>query len=267
MNKSKDKKNPAITTFIVFILLSSNAHGDDIFSDTRIISGLSLGYSTFSFPEKIDQDISFPTANLTLAATYNRWQISLIDGVTLNDADVSEEEDIGKASRKDFDFTLGYSLTSNWAVFGGYKSGKTKMEFTSRESLDEGAPITQGESYSQEGPYAGIGYSFHFEKAGSLNISIAYAQLNAINNFKANTDEEEEEEEEIEFDDLTGQIRGKLKGFGYGLTWTMPLSSQLLFQTKFKVNEYKQDIDFDGMQFKNINESFTSLNVGLAYVF
>jgi len=263
-----DLKKPITATIFSVILLCSNAHADDILSDTKIISGLSLGNSTFSFPEKIDQDISFSTANLSLAAIYNKWQISLIDGVTLNDANVSEEEDIGKASRKDFDFTLGYSLTSNWALFGGYKSGKTKLDFTSRESLDEGTPFTQEESYSQEGPYVGIGYSFHFEKAGSLSLSLAYAQLNATNNFKANTDEEEEEEEEeIEFDDLTGKIRGKLKGFGYSLTWTMPLSSRLLFQTKFKVNEYKQDINFDGMQFENINESFTSLNVGLAYVF
>jgi len=253
-----------ITTIFGFTMACSNAYANDIFSNSRIISGLSLGYSTFSFPEKLDQDISFPSANITLAATYKKWQLSLVNGITLNDANVSEEEDIGKASRDDIDFTLGYSLTSNWAAFGGYKSGKTKMEFTSRESLDEDAPITLGESYAQQGPYAGIGYSFHFEKAGSLTISMAYAQLNATNNFKANTDEEEEE---IEFDDLTGKIKGELRGFSYSLAWTMPLSSQLLFQTKLKINDYKQDINYDGMQFNNINESNTSLQVGLAYVF
>lgn len=255
------------STIFSFILLSSFVYADNTLSEARFITGLSLGYSTFAFPEKMDHDISFPSANVTVAATANKWQLSLVHAVTLDDAVVAEEEDIGKASRNDTDLTLGHSLTRNWAIFGGYKSGKTNMQFTSRESLDEGTPETHFERYSEKGPYAGVSYSHYFEKAGSLNISIAYANLNATNRFKANTDEEEEDEDEIEFDDLTGQIKGKLKGFSYSLAWTMPLSSKLLFQTKFKVNQYKQDIDFNGLQFNNIEESFTSLHVGLAYVF
>lgn len=254
--------------FLVFILLSSKANAGDLLSETRFISGLSLGYSTFSFPEKIDQDISFSSAIFTLAAAHNNWQASFVSGITLDDANVSEEEDIGLASRQDFDLTLGYSLTPNWAIFGGYKSGKTEMEFTSRESLDEGTPITQQESYLQKGPYVGVSYSFHFEKAGSLNISLAYADLNATNNFKANTDvEEEEEDDDIEFDDLTGQVKGDMRGFSFSVAWTMPLSSRLLFQSKFKINDYKQDLKVDGVEFNDINESFTYLHVGLAYVF
>jgi rubrerythrin len=65
----------------------------------------------------------------------------------------------------------------------------------------------------------------------------------------------------------TGEVDGKTKGFSYALSWTMPLSGQLLFQTKFKINDYKQDIDFEGQRFKNIDETYTSLHVGLAYVF
>jgi len=40
-----------------------------------------------------------------------------------------------------------------------------------------------------------------------------------------------------------------------------------LFQTKFKINDYQQDIKFEGNNYKNIDETYTSLMVGLAYVF
>jgi hypothetical protein len=47
----------------------------------------------------------------------------------------------------------------------------------------------------------------------------------------------------------------------------MPLSSNLLFQTRFKINDYQQDIVVDGERFEDIDETFTTLHVGLAYVF
>lgn len=96
---------------------------------------------------------------------------------------------------------------------------------------------------------------------------MAYASLDATNNFTANTDEEEEEGELTEFDDLIGRVMGETKGFSYGLSWTMPLSSNLLFQTRFKINDYQQDIIVEGQRFKDIDETFATLHVGLAYVF
>jgi hypothetical protein len=38
----------------------------------------------------------------------DNWQLSLNASRTLTDAEIAEEEDIGKASRKDLDLTLGY---------------------------------------------------------------------------------------------------------------------------------------------------------------
>lgn len=241
------------------------------FSDIRVVTGLSLGYSDFSFPEKIDHDISFPSANIPIALTMNNWQLSLNASTSLSDADIAEEEDIGQASRRDMDMTLGYRVTKKWSLFAGFKYGKTDMTFIPRDLDEEDAGQDTferiDESYMQKGPFIGASYSWQFEKAGNLSVSLAYASLNATNNFAANTDEEEEEEELVEFDDLTGQIKGDTKGFSYGLSWTMPLSSNLLFQTRFKINDYQQDIIVDGERFENIDETFTTLHVGLAYVF
>ena len=245
-------------------------------SNIRIVTGLSLGYSDFSFAEKLDHDISFPSANVPIALTIDNWQLSINASSTLTDADIAEEEDIGKASRKDLDLTLGYRMTKNWALFVGFKYGKTEMTFIPRDIDEEENEDPEqntidaestNESYSQKGPFIGVSYSWQFEKAGSLSVSLAYASLDATNNFSANTDEEEEEDELTEFDDLTGQVKGDTNGFSYGVSWTMPLSSNLLFQARFKINDYQQDIVVEGERFEGIDETFTTLHVGLAYVF
>ena len=260
------------------LLVSQSCFAEGTFDNMRVVTGLSLGYSDFSFPEKLDHDISFPSANIPIAVTMGSWQLSINASTTLADADIAEEEDIGEASRKDYDLTLGYRVGKNWSVFTGYKYGKTDMRFIPRD-LDEveeddeeeeglATPEFSDESYSQKGPFIGASYSWQFEKAGRVSFSVAYADLNATNNFSANTDDDDEEEEEpIEFDDLTGKVKGDTKGFSYGLSWTMPLSTNLLFQTRFKVNDYQQDIIVDGAHFDDIDETFTTLHVGLAYVF
>ena len=98
-----------ISAMSCLLLLSSSqivlANGKA--SNIRVVTGLSLGYSDFSFPEKLDHNISFPSANIPIALTMGNWQLSLNASSTLTDADIAEEEDIGTASRKDLDFTLG----------------------------------------------------------------------------------------------------------------------------------------------------------------
>ena len=247
--------------------LTTQAQDDSFMDDVRLVVGASVGYTDYDFPAKLDHDLGFPTGGLALAATRNRWQLALNGAWSLQDADVSEEEDIGDASREDIDLTLGYQINTNWSAFVGYKTGETKIDYQSREDEDEGIDNILSESYEQDGPYVGGAYTWRFEDAGSLTISLAYAFLNATNTFRANTDDDDEIGEDPEFDDLTGRVTGDTNGFSYGLTWTMPLSGNLLFQTRFKMNDYQQDITFEGNRFDNIDETYYSLMVGLAYVF
>jgi hypothetical protein len=258
-------------TIILCALLSPQlALANSTLDDLRIVTGVSLGYSNFSFPEKLDQEISFPSVNVPIVLALNNWQFSANLQTTLNEAKISEEEDVGRASRDDLDLTLGYRLSSNWTVFGGYKYGNTDIQFTPRDAddEDEDEPLAStNESYKQKGPFVGVSYNWQFERAGNLSFTLAYAQLDAINDFTANTDDEEEDDEPIEFDDMTGRVTGDTQGFSYGLSWSMPVSTNLIFQTRFKINDYQQDIVFDNVKFNGIDERFTSLHVGLAYVF
>ncbi len=247
------------------LAISAVSHADSFMEDVRIVAGVSGGYTNYDFPAKLDHDLGFPSGGLTLAATRNRWQLALNGSWSLTDADVSEEEDVGDASRQDIDLTLGYQFNSNWSAFVGYKSGETKIDYVSREEEDEGIIDPLRESYEQDGPYVGGAYSWNFEKAGRLTVSLAYAFLDATDEFRANTDDDEEEDPE--FDDLSGRVTGDTNGFSYGVTWTMPLSGNLLFQTRLKYNDYQQDITFEGNNYDNIDESFLSLLVGVAYVF
>ncbi len=96
-------------------------------------------------------------------------------------------------------------------------------------------------------------------------MTLAYTFLDVTDNFSSNTDEIEEEL--TEFDDFTGQVKRDTKGFSYGVSWTMPLSNNLLFQTRFKITDYQQDIVVDCERFEDIDETFTTLHVGSAYVF
>lgn len=257
-------RNSILYSAMLLALICSNSAIAQ--SKVNWIGGLSLGYSQFEFEEKLDHQVSFPMANLMLAATYDQWQFSVNGGFSLADADVSEEEEFGDASRSDIDYTIGRKLSDSWSVFMGYKTGETKVTFVDREADDEGSREETNERYKSDGPYFGVSHSWKFEKAGSLNLSIAYAFLNADNDFAANVDDDEEMDD-IEFDDVGGRTKGDLEGLSYALTWTMPISAQLLFQSKFKVNDYKMDIDVDGQSFENINQDFSSLQVGLAYVF
>ena len=263
---------PSLLSFVVLMCVSVSAQAQDdsqaepFMEDVRFIVGASAGYTNYDFPAKLDHDLGFPSGGLTLAATRNRWQLALNGSFSLSDADVSEEEDVGQASRQDIDLTLGYQFNQNWSAFVGYKTGETKIDYISREDEDEGIFDTLQESYEQDGPYVGAAYSWQFENAGRLTVSLAYAFLNATNEFRANTDDDEDEEDP-EFDDLTGRVTGDTNGFSYGVSWTMPLSGNLLFQTRFKMNDYQQDITFEGNEFNNIDETFVSLLVGVAYVF
>ncbi len=250
-------------------ILAGPSLADDPERELRFVAGAAAGYTVLSFPAKLDQDLGFISGNLLAGATYGKWQLSLNGTFSLQDADISEEEDVGEASREDIDLTLGYQLNRNWSLFGGYKRGETEMDFIAREADDEGVFNRVNESYEQEGPYLGATFSWDFETAGRLSFTLAYAELDATNNFGANTDDDDDEdgEEEPEFDDLTGRVKGDTTGFSYGITWTMPLSASLLFQARLKVNDYQQDIRYEGVNYKDIDETLSSLHLGLAYVF
>ena len=235
--------------------------------DLHYIGGLSLGYSSFDFPAKLDHKLTFPVYQLHGGIAYKKYYAVVNLADSFADADVSEEEDIGEAGRYDRDISLGYQWTPSWGIFAGYKTGKTTIDYISREDQDAGgaAPVRQ-ESYRHEGPFVGVSYARKFERAGRLTLSLAYADLDATNRFVRDADDGGEDEKP-EFDDLTGSVEGDSTGLSFGARWSIPVAGNLLYYLSYRINDYQQDLTIDGNRYDNIDETITYLNTGLFFVF
>ncbi|MCK5336247.1 MAG: hypothetical protein KAQ67_08790 [Gammaproteobacteria bacterium] len=234
-------------------------------------AGFEMGYGTFSFPEKLDHKLVFPVANLTAGLAYKRFSYILNISGSMTDADVSEEEQFGNASRKDYDFTIGYQINKTISVFAGLKEGKTSVTLINRDPLI----LTGGgdEFYKQSGPYIGANVNWATEGAGKLAFTVSYAALNSDSLFLEDGDGPDVGEP-LEFDDAFGRVKGSTNGYSYSLNWTMPIKGSLIFRTRLRINQYKQDIPYTdtkygygNVEFKNINESSTMLLVGITSIF
>lgn len=236
--------------------------------DLHFLGGLSLGYSTFDFPAKLDHKLTFPVYQLNGAVAYKKFYAAVNLADALSDAEVSEEEDVGKATRYDYDLSLGYQITPNWGAFVGYKKGATEIDFQARDSDDAGIQSSRAESYSQQGLFAGVSYAHKFSKAGKLSFSAAYADLDATNKFSQDIEsDDDDDDDELEFDDLSGTVKGKSKGFSYGVRWSIPVAGKLLYYASYKINDYQQDLTFEGSQYKDIDETISYFNMGFVYVY
>ena len=251
---------------IISFIPVSNALADKPV-DLHFIGGMSLGYSRFDFPSKLDQELTFPVYQINAAVAYKKFYVVVNLADSIEDQDVSEEEDVGDASRYDRDISLGYQMTPNWGVFAGYKIGKTEIDYSTREDVDAGGPVpSREESYKQEGPFVGISFAKKFERAGKFTLSLAYADLNATNKFTRDV-EDDDEDEAPEFDDLTGTVRGDSTGLSYGIRWSIPVSGNLLYYASYKVNDYKQDLTVDGQKYDDIDEKISYFTTGIVYIY
>lgn len=244
---------------------SGQALADFKWRHVFFVPAISSGYSTFSFPKKLDQKITFVNTEFSLTTLYQKLLVSgSISGSMLNET-ISEEDDIGKAKRRDLDLLAAYQINSQFSVFSGFKYGRTNIAFETRK-----LKIKSNDLYRQIGPYLGGNYTYKFEKGGKLSLSLAYSYLDALNILHANLDEDDScdfdtNPKECELDDFSGQIEGKTKGYSLGISWNMALTPRLIYQTKLKTNLYTQNLTHKGNT-QNANESFTIFLIGLAYI-
>jgi len=242
-------------------------------------AGYEMGYGTYAFGEKLDHKIVFPVASLTAGLAYQRFSYVLNLSGSLSDADISEEEQVGRGARRDIDLTVGYQLSKKISLFIGYKDGVSKIDFNARDP----AAIygTGNERYEQQGLFAGVNVNWAYKNAGKLSLSVAYARFDASNHFLQDELYDPAPPlpaiaDEFEFDDVGGDSQGATTGFSYTFSYTLPIKGSLLFRTRLRVNAYQQDIsgtqavvgnDNYPYAFTNISESSTMLLVGVTSVF
>jgi hypothetical protein len=227
------------------------------------VTGLSVGVTELSFEEKLDADVSFNTYTLFGSVSLGDAYVSLAFADSLNEQNISEEDEIGEASRTDLDLNLGYRLTDAWTLFLGYKDGETDIDFRVRDS-----DIVQDEYYREEGFYGGATYSWRLGEAGTVSFTLAYIAFDSDLRFTEGfeDDEEEEDGEPVEFDDLEGTFAGDAEGFSAGVSWVIPLGERLAFRTQYRINQYDLEVDTDAGRFEP-DQRLGYFDVGLLYAF
>lgn len=256
------------TTLLCATLFSTHASAELKWRDVFIVPAASFGYSTFNFPKKLDQRITFTNGEFALTTVYKKFLISGNISGSLGNESISEEDDDGNAKRRDIDILAGYQLHKSVNIFAGYKYGRTNISFTNRTT-----DIQTDDLYRQIGPYLGASYTYPFEKAGKVSFSLAYSNLDALNILHANTEATvdpnacnfETNPTACDLDDFDGKSEGTTKGFSIGVSWSIAVTPRLLYQTKFKTNHYQQSITYKNLT-RDGSETFTSLMMGLAYV-
>lgn len=231
--------------------------------DIIYVASGSAGFSSFYFPEKLDTPITNIMAKVAVIGLYKDFIFTLSTAQAIGKAEVSEEDETGQADRSDYDFLLGYHLSPNWTLFGGYKKGETSIDFINRVTAEKNTDI-----YKQKGPYLGASYSYRLQRSGKLAFSAAYAYLDSDNVFHAST--RDPGDTDVEFDDLDGNYKGQTQGFSFVASLNLPLTPKLIYQTKLRYNDYQQTINgtFEGQSFAfDVPEKHLMLMIGLSMVF
>ena len=182
-------------------------------------------------------------------------------------SNISEEDEIGTASRTDLDLTFGYRFNGNWTGFLGYRDGRTEIDFQVRDT-----DIFQEEYYREDGFYIGASYAITFQQAGTLSFNAALIDFDSDLRFTAGVEDDEEEDDEeedieaVEFDDLEGRFSGSSSGFSVGVSWVMPIANQFAFRALYKLNDYDLEVASDDGLFEP-DQQLRYLEVGLLYAF
>lgn len=241
---------PVLTAALV-AMGSVHAESEDSKArDLSFVAGIGFGVTQLKFTEKLDADPSFNAYQLFGSVGYDRWYASLNFADSVGDENVSEEDELGEASRRDIDLTFGYRITDHWTAFVGYKDGETELNLTVRDT-----DIVQNEYYREEGWFAGISRAFRLGRAGTINLSAAYIRFDTDLRFtegfdgEEEDDDEEELEEPLEFDDLEGRSSGDSDGYSIGVSWVIPIAQKAAVRAQYKINNYDLEVRAQGQRF------------------
>ncbi|MDH3326438.1 MAG: hypothetical protein OEM38_06965 [Gammaproteobacteria bacterium] len=239
-------------------------------SGIHYVGGASVGYNSFSFDKKIEQQLTFKSVEGFTTVLFRGFMLSLNTSMSLKDSDVSEAGATGSASRFDSNVLAGYQINPSITLFAGYKGGKTEISYRSRDGVSQpGCRVnsvgTYEEIFLQKGPYLGGSYTLNLKKSGKLSASLAYARLKSVNTFACGGDGTNTGDN-IALSDIDGSASADAdSGYSAALTWGMSITPRLIYQTKLKINYYQQKLVSNGKVFP-ISQKFIIYNTGLIFV-
>jgi len=167
-----------------------------------------------------------------------------IDNSLENDGSINSG--ILTLDREDIAVTFGYSLFDSISVFAGYKRGETSGALGGQLRGFNPDPITNKPvdflientevSFKENGPFIGIGYTYFTQKSGSINFSVAYADLDG----EALLFVPELDASGSKFI-VPVQILGDTTGLSYSLSWTDMFSEDMNYTIGINIIRYEFD--------------------------
>lgn len=241
---------------VIFLFPYSYVQADEDSEKMIFVAGVNLDYQTVKF--KIftsDFEPEFTMVGISFAAAYQNFYASIDYNESIKDFVKFEDTYVQSFSREDYSFTAGYNFWKDFTLFGGYKSGETRILVYG----DSDGGSNQDLSLHDSGPFLGLGYAISFRDKGSLGFNVAYAAMKGEFKFR---------EYEVAGVDKGG-TKGDTTGYSYGVTWSGELAGSLTYRIGLKVNQYRfedKDIAFDGNDL-SFDEKFTIFTLGVANYF
>lgn len=155
-----------------------------------------------------------------------------------------------EARHQDWALSLGYTITDQWSIFAGYKSGNTKWDQTNNWINDSNQKYINkiNGKFNQNGPFLGTSYSFNIGP-GVLNFKAAYAYLDGT--YDTNEGWWFYPNASVDSGAQTFRYERKLDGnsnaFSIGISWTQPVIENLVFSVGANYHRYKFDLSGSGV--------------------
>lgn len=154
-----------------------------------------------------------------------------------------------RVRREENYLTLGYNIWGGFSLFGGYLHNSTTTYGNNLAfdlTFDQGVRTT----YTERGPFYGLGYSYSFTKGTVLGASVALA------NAKGTFDQENSAQP---FTTSEGDVRGT----SYSLFLSGPLTGSLYYRLGYKATRYDFDFVTAGIN-RSTKQNYDAFVIGVA---
>lgn len=214
---------------------SPNFRGDVEVDLPMFSLGGTMGYKKFYVTYKYETEFKREAANSTVPFTG-----------TTSFFDLSTTEVRTELEREDWSVTVGYNVWRGLSVFGGLMAGETVLQpdpqcltgpgcnpvFSTanlaQTHADRGTRAYYQE-YEEDGYFYGASYAFRIADAGSLSLSVAYADLDG--SYRDNW--------------LGGffDVDGESEGLSVSVGWSGSITEHLGYFAEVRSQMYDQDMD------------------------
>ena len=224
---------PLISTLLAATLLPLSSFAADV----KIVPELGFSYRNYEYKINGDRYFKeiFPAIRYGLNIRSGRFFGNVYGESSIDSNQQTSVNSLfssgtgAEVSRDDYVLTGGYLFNKSFAAFGGYKTGKTKVNYNINDSGVN--------DIKSSGFFAGVNYILPIGKAGAFSANIAYAVLDT--DFTVATPTISQNLSPLGLNQLDLESDGS--GFSLGLAWNSKISKNLQYSVGWDIQSYEYD--------------------------